>query len=178
MVNHDCNSGATATFIVLVSMLCASMVELLMVMSCTWSSPLTRTLLKQFPASVITSPRLPPILRLSSLSLRALIKPPQQHLQMTSQLCTAANAIQVLSNRLSPPFSVLSCITDPPPQLLSHPGKSSCSAVGSSFDGPPTLQTVIALGRQTPLDEKVRGCDGHGVRVILQVFLSGDFENQ
>ena len=36
-------------------------------------------------ASVIASPRRPPTLRLSSLSLRALIKPPQQLLQMTSQ---------------------------------------------------------------------------------------------
>ena len=61
-----------------ISMLCALMMELLKIMSYTQAAHLTRTLLKQLPASVITSPRMPPTLRLSSLSLRA------QHLQMTS----------------------------------------------------------------------------------------------
>ena len=67
-VNHDCNSGATATFIVPSSMLCASMAESVTIMSCTQSSPLFRTLLSKLPASAIASPRLYPYHPLAAAS--------------------------------------------------------------------------------------------------------------
>ena len=83
-------------------------------------------------------------------------RPPKHHVR------PAANTIQVLpSNRLSTPFSVPSCITDPPHQLPRQPGKSSYSAVGSSLDGlPPMLLTVTVLTSWTVLWSMIRAeCD-------------------